>query len=269
MLKFNWLVSMFDKRGGIMLTATGLALDVSCAITTGKACIKANKIIESKMEEYGRALTTKEKAELTWKLFLLPIGLGTAGAACHIGTNVWHTSQNKKKEAALMTIAAGTETAYARLKEEMPEVVGKNKATKIEEKVADRVAIDNMPTNEEAIERSRKPELYGPRNVLFCNAFDGRYFWSNTEEILHTQNVIQGMQNGNPDEPVQWKEFYYEQGLSEESVVGEIFGWIKDFDGLAYFTWSGCTQPFVRADGTEEPVLILKPDPRPRLLYTE
>lgn len=269
MLKFNWLSAVFDKKGGVLLTAAGIAFDVSCAVTIADAAVKANRIIEAKMEEYGRALTAQEKLELTWKLFILPTALGASGAACHISSNVWHTSQNKKKEAALMTLAASTETAYVRLKEEIPEVVGKNKAAKIDERVVDKIAINNMPTSEEAIERSRKREEFGPRNVLFCNAWDGRYFWSNTEEITHVQNVLQGIQNGNSDEAVQCKEFYYELGLSDESFIGETFGWIKDFDGLVYFVWSGCTQPFLREDGTEEPVMIVRPEPKPRLLYSD
>ena len=264
----NWMPALFDKRGGIILTGAGVAFDVSCAVTTGKACIRANRIIEAKMDELDRELTAKEKIDLTWHLFLLPISLGAAGAACHVGTNVWYASQNKKAEAALLSLAAGTETAYTRLKEEVPEVVGKNKAAKIDERVAQRAGRENLPKNDAAIEMSRTPERYGPRNTLFCMEFDGRFFWSNTEEIIHSQNVIQEMQNSNSSESVQYNEFWYEQGL-EGSKIGEMHAWTYDYDGLVSFSWYGSDVPYVSDDGTEHAYLIVKMDPNPRLTYTD
>lgn len=263
-MNMKWLKTLMDKRGTTILTSAGLAFDISCAITAGRATVIANRMIEAKMEDVERELTAQEKIELTWKVFMLPAGLGLAGAACHIGSTI----KSNRKQAALMGVAGAAETAYTRLKEEMPEVVGKNKAAKIEEAAAQRAARENIPQNEEGIERIRRQEMYGPRNVLVYDSFQGRWFYTNTEEITHVQNVIQGMQNGNPNEPVELNQVNYEFGL-KGSKTGEAHVWTKDYDDLMSMLWYGGDGTFLREDGTEEPYLVLKYDPEPRLWYTE
>lgn len=260
----KWLKVAFDKKGSAILTGTGIFLDVLCAVSTGRACVRASRIIEAKSEEEDRKLTKKEKAKETWQLFLLPIGLGLAGGGCHIGSTIKST----RKQAAFMTMAAGAETAYTRLKDEIPEVVGKKEAAKIDEAVAIKEAKEKIPENIDEIELIKKPEKFGSRNVLVYDRFSGKWIRTNTEEIVHAQNVVQEMQNNEPDVPVEAAEFYYELGV-EPGDVAESHVWIHEYDGLMSVRWYGGEGTFLRADGTEEPYLVMEFSPRPRLGFNE
>lgn len=169
-----------------------------------------------------------------------------------------------------MAAAGATETAYTRLKEEIPEVVGKKKADEINEKVSQKAARDNLPQNGEGVEILKRDPEYGTRNTLVYDRKQGRWFYTNTEEIKHVENVINHMINSNTSEPVLLNEANFEFGL-KGSDTGEENAWVGDFqDRPVTIGWTGCDgETFLKEDGTEEPYLILWYDPEPRLMYAD
>lgn len=266
----QWFKMFFDKRGTTLLTGAGIAFDISCAITTGRACVLANRIIEAKTEEYGRTLTPKEKVEETWQLFVVPGILGVAGGACHIGSTV----KSHRKQAALMSVATATETAYERLKDEIPEVVGKNKADKIEESVVQKNAKEHQPSRDTDIINITKPESFGPRDTLMFDNMQGLWYRSNTEELLAIQNTLNAMLNdcrndgGVSKDPVSLTEYNYELGIKPGELASR-YVWPAEQDENISIKWTGCLEPYIHPDGTEEPYLIVRFDPEPVIWYTD
>lgn len=246
----------------IILTVTGIALNISFGISMGKSCVKANRVIEAKSEELKRRMTKKEKVQETWQFFVLPVILFSAGSACTIGATV----DGHRKQVAALGIATGAETAARTMKEQLPEIVGQKKAEKVTEKAIQELAKKNLPDEDEEIEigRTRYPE-FGGKTVLMWEPFGGRWFRSNTEELKHIQTVLNEMRDKNGS--FLFNDFYYEEGL-KPSRIGELFVFDKQFaDDIIEIGWVGCEEPFIHSDGTAEPYLIVMFNQDPVLNY--
>lgn len=255
------LLKSLKKHSSPILTGLGISLDVTCAVLTGQAMVKAHRIIEAEADKLGRRLTNEEKVKLTWKLFLLPVGFGMAGAGCHIGSNI----ASHKKQMALMGIATASETAYTKLKDQIPEIVSPKKAKDIKEAHLQNMAKSNFPQEEE-IETASKRQTPNAEAVLFFEPFTGRWFRANTDDLTRSENVINGMMNN--DGRVCLADLEYELGL-KCSKMGEMLEWRIDIDGLVEIGWIGSTESFIHKDGTEEPYFILDIKPEPRLGYLD
>lgn len=78
--------SRFLKKNGGTILAIGASMGVVLtAIETGKASIKAEKLIE--MNSAEPAYTTKEKVKDCWKFYLPAAALGAGTIACILGSN--------------------------------------------------------------------------------------------------------------------------------------------------------------------------------------
>ena len=88
--------SRFLKKNGGTILAIGASVGVVLtAIETGKASIKAEKLIE--MNSAEPTYTTKEKVKDCWKFYLPAAALGAGTIACILGSN----ALNKKQIASL------------------------------------------------------------------------------------------------------------------------------------------------------------------------
>lgn len=241
------------------LTAAGLVIDGLAVWRMGGACVKANRIIEARTEEKGEKLTPSEKVQETWTLFLLPGLLFIAGESCHVASNI----KSRQKQIALASVAAMSETAYTKIKEQAPEVVGKKKAETLKEKTLQAMARDNMPENDEEIEQARGDHRTGAKNVLIYDRFGGKWFRSNTEELISTQNKINDKLL---KEGAGYNDFYQEMGL-QYSTIGDLLGWPEGEQ--IEIGWVGGSDPFARPDGTDEPYLVMDIIPEPTVKFDD
>lgn len=246
-----------------VLTGTGIAMDVAFGVAMGDACVKASRVVEARTQEYGRRLSKEEKVKETWQFFVLPGLLFIGGASCHVGANV----ASYKKQVAIMGVATGAETAYTKLKEQLPEVAGKGKAKKAIEKTEQAMAQNALPEDESVIETCSGMPQYGPRSVLMWERWTGRWFWSNTEELKHTENVLNELRG--TGDAVEYNEFLMELGL-KPSKSGELWHWQKQFQNdLLSVEWTYGDGTFTMADGTEVPYLIVRFNQDPTIKYIE
>ena len=251
-----------------ILTGTGIVLDVSGAVAMGDACVKANRVIEAKTQELDRRLTKEEKLKATWKFFVLPTGLLILAGSCHVGSNV----ASHKKQLALVGVATASETAYTKLKEQLPEIAGKTKAKKIAEKTVQDMAKESLPEDEAVIEKPVSPEHWGARNTLFFDRWNGRWFWSNTQEIgdvAITLNNLLG--DDSNDYQAAMNDMYIELGL-KPCDSGDIWRWDKNIMGQQEkldLYWTAGDGVFTMSDGTEIPYLILRFSHDPTVKWTE
>lgn len=98
------------KHGGTILVVVASVGVVATAIETGRASIKAQKIIEKNMiaidcENYGESCyTAKQKVLDCWKAYVPAVILGGGTIACILGSNVLNKKQLASMTAAYMAL---------------------------------------------------------------------------------------------------------------------------------------------------------------------
>lgn len=210
-----------------ILTALGVTGAVTSAFLTGKATVKATRIIDASEAEGGTAgefkQRSKERITLVWKEYVPAVGMLALSVTCIIGAN--HIGS--RRGAAVAAAYSLSEKAFAEYKDKVLEKMG----TKDEQKVRDEIAqahIDQRPTSREVI-------IVGGGNVLCFDAFSGRYFKSDVETIKKAQNDVNYNVLNNMYASL--TEFYDKVGLPKTDMSDD-FGW--NCDRLMELELSAC-----------------------------
>lgn len=175
------LGGVLSKNSPHILTGLGCAGLLSTAILTAKATPKALMILEE--EEVYREkknfipLTKFEKAKLTWKCYIPAGVVGITTMGCIVGAN----TVNAKRNAALASLYALSETAFRDYKTKVVEEIGKTKETKIRDEVIKDHIAKNPPSN---------VIVAGTGEVLCYDMQSGRYFMSSYETIRQKFNDL-------------------------------------------------------------------------------
>ena len=177
------LGGLISKNSPHILTGLGCAGLVSTAILTGKATPKALMIIEEETNYRERkrmdALSKMDKVKLTWKCYIPAGVVGITSIGCIIGAN----TVNMKRNAALASLYALSESAFREYKTKVVQEIGKPKETKIQDEIAkDRIANNPPPRDTTTI--------VGDGDVLCYDYQSGRYFRSSYEKIRQAANDL-------------------------------------------------------------------------------
>lgn len=175
-----------------ILTGLGVAGVVATAFLTGKASIKADKIIRWERDfQYDKAvekdpmidrrdiqLEPKEKLNLVWREFVPPVLMGAATIAAIIGAN----QIGNRRTAALAAAYTLSEKASNEFRAKVKEKIGEKKVAEIKDEIAQE-RIDATP-NAELI-------VVGDGKVKCLELYTGRYFMiRSVEDIKAAQNKI-------------------------------------------------------------------------------
>ena len=215
----NTVGNFIHKNSPYILTGLGCAGVVSTAIMTGKAAIKAHdriKDVEQGMRDEGCSdgLELKDKVKITWKYFVPSTIMGATSVACIIGAQ----SVNTRRHAALASLYTLSEQTLKDYRENVKELVGKNKEEKAYDKVQqDRLATE--PPKDGSIILTNKGE------TLFRDSYSGRYFKSDIETLRKIENEL----NHNIVHQlwVSVNDLYYLIGL-DSIKLGDDIGWDPD-----------------------------------------
>jgi hypothetical protein len=162
-----------------ILTAFGIAGVVSTAVLTGKASIKADKLIRHEESLRQRFYNPREQAALVWKLYIPAVSSGLLTIAAIVGSN--HVST--RRATAMAAVYSISEKAFVEYKDKVVERLGEKKEQSFRDEIAqDRVK--NNPVNENTVIITDGGE------VLCYDHFTGRYFKSSMEAIKKAQNDI-------------------------------------------------------------------------------
>lgn len=108
--------SRFLKKNGGTILAIGASVGVVLtAIETGKATIKAEKLMELNTTEPD--YTTKEKVKDCWKFYLPATALGVGTIACILGSNALNKKQIASLTAAYMALGKTYQTYRAQVRQ--------------------------------------------------------------------------------------------------------------------------------------------------------
>lgn len=213
---------LVDNSPAIM-TAIAVTGTVATAYLTGKASFKAAALIQ---DEYDRRIVEagsanrvesfpdfREKAELTWKLYIPAASTAVLTIACIITSN----RVGNRRAAAMAAAYSFSEKAYRDYREKVVEKLGGKKEEALRDELAQERISNNPPSSQEII--------IAGGDVLCRDEFSGRYFMSTVQTIKAAQNDVNHQINNSYYASV--TDFYDKIGLPKTSVSDEM-GWNSD-----------------------------------------
>lgn len=171
---------LIGEHSTALLTGVGVVGTVTTAVLAGRGAYKASQIIREEMGDdldNQIPLSTKQKVELTWQLYIPAVGAGSATITAIIFAN----RIGARRTAAMAAAYGLSDRAFSDYKEKVKEKLGVGKETKIVNDIAqDRV--NNNPPD--------RVVVIGAGDVLCMDASTGRYFMCTHERIQKAQNEV-------------------------------------------------------------------------------
>lgn len=199
----------------LILTAIGVTGTITTAVLTGKATIKAVRLIDSEYQnnrnDADYVLEPKEKARLAWKLYIPPVAVGTLTVVSIIGANRIGT----RRAAAMAAAYAVSQEAFNEYRDKVVEKIGDLK----ERNIRDDLAQDRV--NKNPVENNTIVITNGG-NVLCYEQYTGRYFQSDMETLKKAQNDLNYQVNNSYYASL--SDFYDLIGLERTTESDEV-GW--------------------------------------------
>ncbi len=197
-------------------TAIGVAGVLSTAVLTGKATIKAVRILEEKHQTNFDDLPPLSRPDVRhiWKEFIPPATVGVITITAVILAN----RISSGRAAALAAAYSLSEKAYAEYKDKVFEKLGAKKEQVVRDEIAqDRV--NRTPVGKQEV------VITGNGDVLCFDSLTGRYFISNMETIRKAMNDTNARILS--DNYASLSDFFYRIGLSATTISDEV-GWNVD-----------------------------------------
>lgn len=192
-----------------ILTGIGVVGVVTTAVLTGKASIKAAKVIRDREQFYEIQPTNLDRVKLVWMLFIPPVVSGATTIVCIIGAN----RIGSNRAAAIAVAMSASEKMFDEYREKVVEKLGERKEQEARAELA-----------QERVSRAGESTLVieASTDVLCFEEFTGRYFTSNMERIRKgVNNVNQQILHENY---ASLTDLYKEIGLAPTKYSDEV-GW--------------------------------------------
>jgi len=255
--KLHYAKFLLSEHSPTILTGVGVVGTVTTAYLTGRATVKAVRIVdenskayepiynpvtsETDYEAHRIELSKTKKAKLVWKHYIPPVGVGTATISAIILAN-----RISAKRIAALGLAAGiSERALQEYKDKIQEKLGVRQSTSIREDIAQDRVNNNPPESTEVI-------ITGNGDVLCYDMLTGRYFLSNAETIKRAENQINFEILNHMYASL--TEFYDKIGLPPTTYTDSV-GWTgeKPVNVLISTTMSPDKRPCLSIDFETEP----------------
>lgn len=177
------LVKLAGDNSPLILTAIGAAGVLTTAYLTGKASFKAAQVLDDYETDAIRTSTlkpleTKDKVALTWKMYIP----AASSAVCTIVCVILANRIGTKRAAALAAAYALSERAYEEYRDKVVEKLGAKKEQAARDEIAQERVNRNPPDSSIV--------FAGEGTVLCMEAFTGRYFLSDIENLKKAQNDL-------------------------------------------------------------------------------
>ena len=231
-----------------ILTAVGVTGTITTAILAGRASFRAADILRDAElidAETGdpdlptvrsrHAVSTREKLEKTYKLYLPAVAVGSLTIAAIVGANRIGT----RRAAAVAAAYSISERAFDEYRSKVVEKFGENKAREVREEIAqDRVNRKEAPVALIVSSDDGK--------VLCHDQFTNQYFRSDMETLRRAQNDVNAQILHQDFAKVSdFYEYVNAEGLEQTSFSDDV-GWNTDkmleltFDTILYQDKTPC-----------------------------
>lgn len=245
-----------QKHSPEILTGIGIAGMITMAVMAVRATPKALELIKEEQNRKASEEETEQCEELkpteiikvTWKCYIPSTVIGGMSVLCLIGAS----SANLRRNAALATAYALSESALKDYQEKVVEVIGEKKERSVRDEVA-KGKLARAPIADREVIITEKG------NTLCFDVISGRYFKSDIDKLRKIENELNRAMRD--DMYISLNDFYYEIGLSD-TKMGDDLGWNID-DG--YIDLSFSSQ--LAEDGT--PCLVIDYKVAPKYDYKQ
>lgn len=251
------------KNSPAILTAIGVTGTLTTAYLAAKAAFKSVDVLKEASEKKeaenveagnepasdvnsptGGELTTQEKVEAVWKLYVP----AAASAAMTVAAIVLANRIGERRNAALASAYSVVQEGYKEYRAKTNEKVGKKKEQEIRDEIAQE-RIDRNPVNQTTL------IVTGKGGTLCYDMWTDRYFNSDIESIRKAVNDFnKDLINSSY---MALTEFYHLLGLPS-TRNSDMVGW--DTDKLLEVDYSGTIHP----DGTPAIAIDFKTPPNER-----
>lgn len=195
-----------------ILTITASVGVVVTAMTTGKAAVKASRVLEELEYSSPEKPTMVMKAKKAAPYFIMPAFTATATILCIVGAHRIHI----QREAAIAAAYTLMDSKYKEYKDKVISEIGEKKENRLHDEIAQDKITETYPQNGLNVIQTK----YG--NVLFMDSFSGRYFYSSYEHVEKAK--IELTKIAQRDMSVSLNEFY--NFLEIPSIDGgKLLGW--------------------------------------------
>lgn len=200
------------KHSPEILTGFGIAGMITTTVLAVRATPKAMMLIEEKKLDLDvEKLKPIEVVRTVWPLYVPSIVTGVVSTGCLIGAN----SVNVRRNAALATAYALSETSLKEYQEKVVETIGAKKTAEIHDAIA-KDKVDKNPIDQDSVILTKHGD------TLCLEPLSGRYFRSDIEKVRAAINETnRRLLNENY---ISLNEFYEVLGL-EETKIGDDLGW--------------------------------------------
>ena len=220
----NKITNGLKQHSPELLISAGIAGMATSTVLAVAATPKALQLMEDKKAELGVTyLTKKESIQAGWKPYIPSIGLTIASATCiALGT-----SQSLKKNTALATMYALSETTLKEYQRKTVELVGEEKAKEIDREVA-KARVRQQPI---FVENSDSEYVIntGEGDTLIYDTLSGRYFRSSKNAVDRAVNHVNKQLRN--EYIMTANDFYNELGIPTVGACG-LIGWKSDKEDL-------------------------------------
>ena len=214
---------VIGKNSPHILTAVGIASYISAIVMAAKAAPKAKPAYDRVKEEYDEAIESgADRVDATVDLVhgilsdVAPYYVGVGGTAilgtvCVIAADRVHVKRNT----AIMAAYTLSEKALDIYQEKVVEKLGDKKHTA----VMDEIAASDDPFGKDPA----NVDILDPEGVLCYDHVTGRYFKSSIEAVRSAEaDVVKRLID---ETVVPLNDLYYELGMTDVSVIGDVLGW--------------------------------------------
>lgn len=218
------------KHSPEILTGIGIAGMITTTVLAVRATPKAMLLIEEAKhnqnlenlktahengtdEDYAPVdkLSLADTIKATWTCYIPAFAIGTASVCCLIGASSIHLKRN----AALATVYAISESAFKEYQDKVVEEIGEKKEQAVRDNIA-KDKVDKNPVSKTEVILTEKG------NTLCYDVLSGRYFKSDIDAIKKAENELNRQMKF--DDYVTLNEFYAALGLSDIKI-GDTLGW--------------------------------------------
>lgn len=238
-----------SKHSPEILTGIGIAGFIGTVVLAVNATPKALQNIEENCE--GEK-TVKDIIKYGAKYYIPAVITGAASTACIIGSS----RINLKRNAALTTAYAISETFAKEYKDAVLEEIGPEKQKEIETKVAEKRMEKNPIENSVIIQT---PE----RGARFYDPYSNSYFESNVHKLNSAINQVNNMLM--QELYATLSDFYYAAGLPI-SKSSDLIGWRWEETGMLNLKYVAVVKTNPETDD-QEAVLEIDFDHEPKAYY--
>ncbi len=219
----NWNKALYrcgrtlKRHTPTILTAVAAVGVVTTGVLSGKASIKASRLLEAEKAEKDADLTVLETLRIVTPTYVSTVCVGTATLACLVGVGVL----NRRNQTAVAAAYGILDANFKSYRKAAKEVFGEDADEKIIAEVAKSTYLHGNGMFSSGVIYDAKFDM-SSEEILFYEEYTGRYFQSTMPAVMNAQYHLNRNLMLRGDATV--NEFFEFLGL-EQTPNGDNIGW--------------------------------------------